>query len=141
MTQTCHHCARVNPPEARYCYYDGIALAGRGNGAPVHVGTVPFPTPFVFPSGQTCHNFDQLAQACQDDWSGTLKALSQGDLARFFDRIGRTDLSQAAREAAGENDRLSGLDKLLAALPSEVVQPAQLQVEPTEINLSDLRVG
>ena len=28
MSQTCAHCARINPLEALYCYYDGSALNG-----------------------------------------------------------------------------------------------------------------
>src|SRR3954447_8225186 len=67
MSQTCTKCSNVNPDDASYCYYDGAVLAGHSaNGGPVNLGSQPFPSPFVFPSGQSCRNFDQLATACQN---------------------------------------------------------------------------
>jgi hypothetical protein len=140
MVQTCSRCARVNPDEASYCYYDGVALGGhRGNGAPVNTGVQPFPLPFTFPSGKTCRNFDQLGLGCQEQWSEALELLQQGYLESFLGSLGRADLARAAREAARVEDRDRGLDEFLAKLPTDVVEGAKLEVEPTIVNLGVLR--
>ena len=142
MVQTCHRCSRVNPEEAAYCYFDGSALDGRGvNGGPVQTGQQAFHSPFTFPSGKACHNFDQLALACQENWAETLELLQQGYLETFLGSLGRADLALAAREAARYPDNDRGLDEFLAKLPSDVLAPPQLEVEPTEVNLGQLRPG
>ena len=69
MAQVCSKCSRVNPPDAAYCYWDGAVLEGHhGNGGAIAIGSRPFPSQFVFPSGQVCRNFDQLAMSCQQNW-------------------------------------------------------------------------
>src|SRR5712691_475632 len=101
MPQVCSQCARVNPPDASYCYHDGAILAGRAtNGGPVNAGSHPFPSPFYFPSGQVCRNFDQLATTCQQSWPAAVDLLKQGFLASFLGALGRADLALAAQEAA-----------------------------------------
>jgi hypothetical protein len=140
MPLVCAQCSRVNPPDAAYCYHDGSALAGRPT-SKIKPGSAPFPTPFVFPNGQACRNFDQLAMACQQNWSAALDLVRQGFLASFFGGLGRVDLAAAAKEAAKFPDLDRGLDQLLAKLPSQVVEPPSLQVEPREINLGQLAVG
>src|SRR5262249_17025912 len=70
MVLTCGKCARANPPDAAYCYFDGIALGGPGRGrGPVAVSRAVFASPFVFPNGHTCRNFDELVLACQQEWT------------------------------------------------------------------------
>jgi len=57
----------LNPAEAAFCFYDGVPLANGSstNGAAsIDFSTWAFPRPFVFPSGEKCHNFLQLALAC-----------------------------------------------------------------------------
>ena len=49
----------------------------------------PFPSPFVFPSGQACRNFDQLATACRQQWKESLEMLRQGFFGAFLGTIGR----------------------------------------------------
>src|SRR5262245_32545766 len=106
MAQNCTQCSRVNPPEAVYCYFDGIALPGHGrNGGPVSVATQPFINAFVFPSGRTCRNFDELALACHENWREARDLLQQGHLLSFLGSLGRADLALAAREAAKSSDR------------------------------------
>ncbi|MBV9123472.1 MAG: hypothetical protein JO112_08955, partial [Planctomycetes bacterium] len=142
MAQTCPRCARVNPPEGWFCYFDGTPLRNHGGRRPA--GTperVQFPVPFVFPSGKTCRDFDQLALACLDDWSAALELVQSGDLAAFLGALGRADLAQAAREAARFPDRDRGLDQLLARLPTQTLKPPKLQVEPRQVNLGQLRPG
>lgn len=136
----CPNCTRANPAEAAYCYYDGAALAGRGAG-PVNAGSAPFPSPFVFPNGTSCRNFDQLASACQQDWSGAVDLLKKGFLGGFFGSMGRVDLAMAAQEAANFPDADRGLDQLLAKLPTQTLQAPKLQAEPSEINLGVLPIG
>ena len=40
--------------------------------------TQTFPTPFVFPSGRACHNFNELARACHDEPAAALQMLREG---------------------------------------------------------------
>ncbi len=140
MALVCAQCSRVNPAEAAYCYHDGAALAGR-SGGPINPGAAHFPAPFVFPNGQACRNFDQLATACQQNWTAALDLLRQGFLASFFGGLGRVDLAVAAQEAAKFPDPDRGLDQLLAKLPSQVVEPPKLYVEPSAISLGQVKRG
>src|SRR5207302_696976 len=70
MAPRCRKCRRVNPAEAVYCYFDGVPLDGVGG--PRAAGALSFPHPLFLPSGRTCHTFDQLALAFQEDWQGGL---------------------------------------------------------------------
>ncbi|MFO0864072.1 MAG: hypothetical protein U0744_05360 [Gemmataceae bacterium] len=140
MPQVCGQCSRVNPQDAVYCYFDGISLAGRGGG-PVQAGSQPFPTPFVFPNGTSCRSFDQFALACQQNWPQAVDLLKQGFLGSFFGGMGRVDLAMAAQDAAKFPDQDRGLDQLLAKLPTQALQAPKLQVEPTVVNLGQIKVG
>ena len=142
MAHSCNKCNRVNPPDAVYCYYDGVALNGHaGGGGPVSIGQKAFSSPFTLPSGKQCNNFDQLALGCQNEWKAALDVLKQGYLEKFLAGQGRADLAMAAREAARFPDKDRGLDQFIAKLPTQAVQPPQLAVEPTEISLGTLKVG
>jgi hypothetical protein len=141
MAQTCTKCSRVNPPDASYCYYDGSLLEGHAQNGGAVRGNQNFPSQFVFPSGLVCRNFDQLAQACQDNWASAVELLKEGYLERFLGGLGRADLAFAAREASRFPDRDRGLDQLLAKLPSQVLESPKLHVEPREVNLGLLNVG
>src|SRR5260370_8154510 len=89
MAQTCSKCSRINPTEASYCYYDGSALIDHlANGGSFKIGSQPFPRQFVYPSGKVCVNFDQLAVACQENWTQTRELLQQGFSEAFFARLG-----------------------------------------------------
>jgi hypothetical protein len=142
MVQTCSKCSRVNPAEASYCYFDGNLLDGHSkNGGALRSGSQTFPNHFVFPSGLICRNFDQLAQACQDNWNQAVELLQEGYLERFLGGLGRADLAFAARESARFPDRDRGLDQLLARLPTNVLEAPKLHAEPREVNLGVLSVG
>ncbi|MBI3410153.1 MAG: hypothetical protein HY040_17560, partial [Planctomycetes bacterium] len=142
MTQVCRQCSRINPPEASYCYHDGVLLGGHSaNGGPLNAGAAPFPSQFVFPNGLMCRNFDQLAMSCQEHWSAAADLLRQGFLSTFLGGMGRADLAIAANEAAQFPDRDRGLDQLLAKLPTHVLQAPKLKVEPSDINLGQLALG
>src|SRR5207245_1630897 len=140
MSLLCSHCSRLNPRDAAFCYHDGRPLEGATAGQPAP-GVQTFATPLVLPSGRKCHNFDQLALACQDDWTGALQLVRDGGMERFLAALGRADLAQAARAAANFPDADRGLDQFLAALPSQAVAPPQLHVATTEFDLGAVPVG
>ncbi|MBX9680018.1 MAG: hypothetical protein K2X38_14750 [Gemmataceae bacterium] len=140
MPQVCGQCSRVNPQDAVYCYFDGISLAGRGGG-PLQAGSQLFPTPFVFPNGASSRSFDQLALTCQQHWPQAVDLLKQGYLGSFFGGMGRVDLAMAAQDAAKYPDADRGLDQLLAKLPTQALQAPRLQVEPTIVNLGQIKIG
>jgi len=141
MPHTCAKCSRVNPQDAAYCYYDGVALNGHANGGgPVSIGRQAFSSPFTLPSGKVCQNFDQLALGCQDDLKAAFDVLKQGYLEKFLAGQGRADLAMAAKQAAKSPD-LRGLDDFLAKLPTQALQEPKLLVEPTEFNLGILKFG
>src|SRR5215467_5455837 len=122
MSHTCTKCSRVNPDEAIFCYFDGMPLNGLGRaGGPVAIGAQAFPSPFVFPSGRSCRSFNELALACQEEWTPARELLHKGYLENFLGGLGRVDLAQAAKEAARFPDPDRALDQLLAALPSETL--------------------
>src|SRR5438874_1901233 len=140
MGLVCAQCSRTNPADAAYCYNDGAALAGRASG-PVDAASRPFLQPFVFPNGAICRNFDQFAMACQHHWKDAVEQLRQGTFGAFFGAVGRGDLARAAQEAAKFPDPDRGLDQLLGKLPTRVLEPAKLQVEPSAVSLGILKVG
>jgi hypothetical protein len=145
MSQTCRDCSRVNPAEAAYCYYDGVQLNGRDDlppdGSSISFSNWVFPNPFVFPSGETCRNFPQLARVCRKNPQGAADVLAQGFLESFLGSLGRVDLALAAREAARHPDRERGLDEFLATLPGTALEPAKLEVESAEIDLGTVQLG
>src|ERR1700722_2720113 len=98
MALLCRKCSRVNPPEAFYCYHDGWVLdIQNSTRGPLDSGTQPFHSPFIFPSGRSCQNFDQLTLACHEKWPEAVSLLQAGYLENFLRSLGRTDLALAAR--------------------------------------------
>jgi hypothetical protein len=140
LIRICKLCRRINPSEAAYCYHDGSPLEFNRSGA-VDVGTLPFSFPFVFPSGRSCENFNQLSRACHENPAGALDVLRRGYLESFLAGQGRADLSHAAHLAARAADRERGLDEFLGRLPGAALTPARLRVEPELIDLGTLRPG
>ncbi|HTU16553.1 MAG TPA: hypothetical protein VMG10_00705 [Gemmataceae bacterium] len=139
MTVVCRNCSRVNPPEARYCYWDGAVLDSRAHSSgPIAVGAQPFHNPFVFPSGRQCRNFDELVLACYSEWQEALDLLRQGYLDGFFGGMGRADLALAAKQAAKAADPDRGLDHLLNKLPCSNREPPKLFAQPLEVNLGQV---
>src|ERR1019366_9437608 len=129
MSHTCPRCARRNPPAAQFCYFDGHVLSTQARQA-VDPAKQRFPMPFVFPSGQACHSFDELVLAVQSNWDSAREMLRHGIFSSFLGGLGRADLVVAAREAAGFPDRDRGLAQLIERLPASVLEAAQLSVEP-----------
>jgi hypothetical protein len=143
MTRQCRQCQRLNPAEAAFCFYDGVSLANGSTGGPASIdfSTWAFPQPFVFPSGEKCHNFLQLALACHRNPSETIDVLRRGFLEGFFGSMGRVDLAMAASAAAKMTDPDRGLDDLLEKLPGSPLDPAELEVTPAVMDLGILQVG
>ncbi len=142
MPQTCVRCSRINPSQASFCWYDGIALGdpSRRQGL-TDPSRQRFPMPFVFPSGKACHSFDEFALGILEHWSDARTLIDHNVFTHFLAGLGRADLSAAAREAAAFPDRDRGLDQLLTALPTSVLTPARLVVEPGQLNLGTMRPG
>ncbi len=142
MVQTCVKCSRPNPGDAVYCYYDGMVLNGHGRvGGPIAVSSQSFASPFVFPSGKVCRTFNELALACEEDWTAAKDLLQQGFLGNFLGGLGRIDLAMAAKQAAAFPDHDRGLDELLGKLPADVLHPPKLSLETQEINLGNTPFG
>ncbi len=141
MSFSCRTCGRTNPPEALYCYFDGVALDAAHTRGPVAAGEQRFPTPFVMPSGRSCGSFDELVVACEADWDAARSVLEQGFLEGFLGGLGRVDLAMATRQAARSPDLDHGLDELLAKLPSTMREPAKLEVAQREIDLGEMPSG
>ena len=144
MTRQCLECQRLNPPEALYCFHDGKPLAngaGPADGASIDFSTWAFPHPFVFPGGQKCHNFLQLAVTCRQNPQETMDAVQHGFFEGFFGSLGRADLAMASRAVAKAADRERGLDELLGKLPGSPLQEAELVLEPEEVKLGVVQVG
>jgi hypothetical protein len=142
MVLVCRNCSRINPSEAQYCYWDGAVLDGRGRASgPIAVAAQPFHSPFVFPSGRQCRNFDELVLACYGEWKEALELLREGYLGGFFGALGRTDLALAAKHAGSAADADRGLDQLLSKLPCSSREPAKMFVQPMEVNLGQVMHG
>ncbi len=140
MLMICPKCAKSNPQEAVYCYYDGFVLGGAAAGTgPLAINTLSFLSPFVFPNGRSCLNFDDLAIACHEESKSASELLKQGFLESFFASIGRIDLSMAAKEAAKFPDSNRALDELLGKFPSSVLSEARLNLSTQEINLGIIK--
>ena len=134
----CPRCHRVNPPEARFCFYDGAELAGSGTG---NGRTGEMGREFVFPTGQRCRTYDDLVKACSNDWQVARDILRQGGLRQFLAGLGRLDLASAADQAAAKEDPDVGLDQLLAQLPTREALGPNLDIKPRRITLGQLKVG
>jgi hypothetical protein len=143
MPLTCTKCQRTNPAEALFCYFDGSLLPGAAgqNGGPINAGARLFPGEFVFPSGRRCRNFDELSLACVQERPAAVGLLEGGYFESFLSGIGRTDLAMLAKQASRFPDRHRGLDMLIERLPSRVVEPPQIAVEPQAMNLGQLQIG
>jgi Mg-chelatase subunit ChlD len=136
--QNCPRCSRVNPGEALFCFHDGGPLGQAGLDA---ARLRRFPAPFIFPSGRCAGSFDELALGCLDDWTTALRLLRDGTLAAFLAGLGRADLALAVRPFGRTGDDERVLDDFLRQLPSAVLAPARLRIEPEVIDLGRLRVG
>jgi FHA domain len=139
MSKACPQCSRTNPADASFCFFDGVRLPGAAQSGPLQAGTAPFAFPYVFANGDACTNFNQLAMGCQRNWDSARDSLKQGDMRKFLKLIGRTDLAKIAQQCTEKLDPNQALDQLLERFPVDVLEPAKLAVEPTQVNLGQVR--
>jgi hypothetical protein len=132
----CPRCQRPNPETAQYCHFDGTELRGGHN-----AGGQRLHQEFVFPSGRRCSTFDELAQACQDDWASARELLRQGAFARYFSSVGRMDLARAAQESMGQANPDIGLTNLVSSMPLSRSRGPRLDLNPRRVVLGAILAG
>lgn len=136
MVQLCPRCQHSNPAEAAYCHFDGALL--RQGAEPPRVG---FLQEFVFPAGRRCRTFDELVQACYQEWDDARGMLLDGTFEGFLASLGRADLARAAREAKAMPDADIALTNFLSSLPATQAEGPKLGINPRRLLLGPFRVG
>jgi hypothetical protein len=113
------------------------------HGSPGQPGlpTGKLPHEFVFPSGRTCRTFDELVQACQEEWTEARRLLSQGVFAHYLTAAGRMDLATSAQKAQAHTDPDIGLHIFTTSLPASKVQGPRLDLKPRRLILGAMKVG
>jgi hypothetical protein len=138
--QSCPRCQRTNPDEAAFCYFDGTDLRALPLAGVAHDPS-RLPHEFVFPSGRRCKTYDELAAACQDEWTVARDLLIDGAFRQFLTAAGRLDLAKAAEETRGKPDPDVALDSFLARLPTKQLAGPRLELEPRRLMLGRMRSG
>jgi hypothetical protein len=139
--QVCPRCRHANPDEAVFCHFDGAELRpAHGQAAPV-LAPGQLAHDFVFPSGRQCTTYDDLIEACQEEWTTAHDLLRQGTFEQFLAGIGRPDLAQLAREAQGQPDADLALTAFLGGLPGTKPSGPRLDLRPRRLTLGTLHVG
>ena len=139
MILTCKRCGNANPLEASFCFFDGQLLQNANN--PSLTKKPEFAIPFVFPDGRKCISFDELALTILDEWNESKNLLKDGTFAKFFQKIGRPDLSVRSEKYRVFPDADLGLDDLINCLPVSINLKPELQTEIERINLGILKPG
>ena len=139
MILTCKRCGNANPLEASFCYFDGQLLQNAINPSPTKNPELAIP--FVFPDGRKCISFDELVLTILDEWDDSKKLLKDGSFARFFQKIGRPDLSVRAEKCRVFPDADLGVDELINCLPVSIDLKPELQTEIERINLGISKSG
>jgi hypothetical protein len=132
----CPRCQRPNPDNALYCHFDGNVLRAGQVAASQTLNQE-----FVFPSGRRCHTFDDLAQACRDDWAGARELLRQGAFVRYFTSVGRQDLARVAQESMNQANPDIGLSNLVDSMPLSRSQGPRLDLNPRRVMLGAILAG
>ena len=120
----CPRCRRANPAEAAYCYFDGGNLLG-----PQESGQ-KLASDFLFPSGRRAKTLEDLANACQDEWSTARDFLRNGAIRQFFASIGRHDLARVAQDSSQEPSPDVALTRFLESLPVTRANVPKLDLQP-----------
>jgi hypothetical protein len=137
--RVCTRCQRANPAEASYCHADGTPLVQTPGQPRAAHGQMPHE--FVFPSGKTCRTYDQLVQACQEEWADARNLLQQGVFAQFLAAAGRLDLVQMAQKAQANPDPDVALHTFIGGLPASRTEGPRLDIRPRRVVLGSMRVG
>ncbi len=133
----CPRCQRPNPEIAQFCHNDGAELRF----GQARVGAGKLLKEFVFPSGKKCRSFDELAQACQEDWASARDLLRKGTFVKYFSTVGRMDLAHAAEESMAEANPDIGLANLVSSMPQSRVQGPRLDLHPRRLVLGTITAG
>jgi hypothetical protein len=133
----CPRCQRPNPEKAQFCHYDGAEL-GSGK-TTANAGRLL--KEFVFPSGKCCRTFDELAEACQDDWPVARDLLRQGAFVNYFSAVGRMDLARVSQESMAQANLDIGLSNLVAGMPQTRTQGPRLDIHPRRLVLGTVLAG
>jgi hypothetical protein len=122
---------------AVFCYFDGAELR------PVAGRLLPHQLPhdFVFPSGRKCNTYDDLSEACQQQWEEARGLLRRGVFTLFMTNIGRLDLARAANEATEQPNDDAALSEFLGRLPTRAEKGPRLDLSPRRLDLGKLRPG
>lgn len=139
MILTCKRCGNANPLEASFCFFDGQLLQNTNN--PSLSKKPELSIPFVFPDGRKCISFDELVLTILDEWDESKKLLKDGTFAKFFQKIGRPDLSVRSEKCRVFPDADLGVDELINCLPVSINLKPELQTEIERINLGILKPG
>ena len=139
MILTCKRCGNANPLEASFCFFDGQLLQNANS--PSLTKKPELAIPFVFPDGRKCISFDELALTILDEWNESKNLLKDGTFAKFFQKIGRPDLSVRSEKYRVFPDADLGLDDLINCLPVSINLKPELQTEIERINLGILKPG
>lgn len=139
MILICKRCGNTNPLEASFCFFDGQLLQNSNNPSPTKKPELAIP--FVFPDGRKCISFDELVLTILDEWNESKNLLKNGTFAKFFQKIGRPDLSVRSEKCRIFPDADLGLDDLINCLPVSIDLKPELQAEIERINLGILKPG
>ena len=140
MTLVCRNCSRVNPPEAQYCYWDGVVLDGQRPGVVVRSPSAPSRSR----SRSSSPRAGSAAISTSWCWLVTANGkkrwicCAKGYLEGFFGGMGRADLALAAKQSIKAADPDRGLDQLLSKLPCSNREPPKLFAQPLEVNLGQM---
>jgi hypothetical protein len=133
----CPRCQRPNPETAAFCHFDGAELGSGKTSA----GAGRLLKEFVFPSGKSCKTFDDLAEACQDDWPAARELLRNGAYVSYFSTIGRMDLARVAQESMAQANLDIGLSNLVGSMPQTRTQGPRLDIHPRRLVLGTMLAG
>jgi hypothetical protein len=139
MPHVCPRCQRTNPEPAAFCYFDGAALRGQPGADGQDRNRLA--QEFTFPSGKRCKTFDELVQACQEEWSDARELLRRGMFRQFFSASGRMDLARSAEQAMAQEDPDIALTSFVNSLPGDRTRGPRLELKPRRLALANVLAG
>ncbi|MCS6977943.1 MAG: hypothetical protein NZM31_13175 [Gemmatales bacterium] len=127
----------MNPPEAKYCYFDGTDIRL----GPTAALNNELGREFIFPSGRRCKTYDDLLRGCCAEWETSQRLLRTGVFKRFFGSLGRMDLATLADKLSKESDADAALDEFLSNLPTRDDLRPRLELNFRRFNLGKIARG
>jgi hypothetical protein len=124
-----------------YCHHDGAELVPAHGGRAARLPPGHLAHEFVFASGRRCVTYDDLVQACQDEWESARDLLQRGMFESFLASSGRADLVRMAREALNQTDADLALNAFLAGLPATRPRGPRLELRPRRLHIGSLHTN